>query len=347
MSNRKVLIVNPYWDSLGGGERYVASLAKLLLSKGWLVDILWREDYSTQIYSRFGLELKGVNWQPGAYSPGLSSKYDLLFWLSDGSLPISFARKTIIHMQFPFQNVHGRTLPNILKSRFYTFVVNSHFTKTFIDREFAVNSLVIYPPVDTKSFSPAKKEKMILYVGRFSHLTQSKGQQILIDAFRGLHKKLPDWKLVLAGGISVGTDSEFMSQLKSSSTGLPIVLITDPQFDEVKKLFAKASIFWSASGFGYDEKKNPTKVEHFGISVVEGMSAGAVPIITKLGGFKEIVEPGRDGFLWTSVEELQKYTLQAVEADKLSALSQAAVNKSRIFDIAGFNSSFKKLLEKI
>jgi glycosyltransferase involved in cell wall biosynthesis len=345
MSNKTALIVNPYWDSLGGGERYTASFAKLLLSEGWHVDILWPEDYTTPIRSRFGLDLKGINWNAGPYDLKLSSKYDLLFWVSDGSLPVSFSRKTIIHMQFPFQNVQGRSLSNLIKSRFYTFVVNSHFTKTFIDREYAVDSIVIYPPVDTKSFSPGKKEKTILYVGRFSHLTQSKGQQILIDAFRKLHKKIPGWKLVLAGGVSIGADSGFMSKLRESSKDLPVELVIDPHFDEVKKLFSRAGIFWSASGFGYNEYENPTKVEHFGMSVVEGMSAGAVPVITKLGGFKEIVESGRDGFLWTTIEELQKYTLQAIEPDRMSVLSQMAVNKSKIFDIAVFNSNFLKLLE--
>jgi glycosyltransferase involved in cell wall biosynthesis len=344
MSNKKVLIVNPYWDSLGGGERYVSSFAKWILDQGWKVDLLWPENFTTQLRARFGLDLAGVNWLRSAYTSKLSHEYDLLFWVSDGSLPVSLARKTVIHMQFPFHNIGGRSPVNLLKSRFYTFVVNSLFTKSFIDNEFAVNSTVVYPPVDTKSFSPGKKEKLILYVGRFSNLTQAKGQLVLIDAFRGIYKKLPGWKLILAGGASVGATSNFMSELRSSSNGLPVTLVTNPSFDQVKSLFARASIFWSASGYGFNPLQDPTKVEHFGISVVEGMSAGAVPIITNLGGFKEIVDHGKDGFLWSEISELQKFTLQAVEPNSFSSLTKMAVNKSKIFDISEFNLNFSRVI---
>lgn len=347
MPAKKVLIVNPYWNTLGGGERYVASFAKLMLENNWQVDILWPSDLTSDLASRFGLKLAGANWLSSDYSPAFSAQYNLLFWVSDGSLPVSFAKKTFIHLQFPFRGVGGRSLPNLLKSRLYTFVVNSRFTKSFIDREFFVNSRVVYPPVDTRSFIPAKKEKIILYVGRFSNLTQSKGHQLLVNVFRDIYKKLPGWKLILAGGVSVGLDDLYMRQLRETSRGLPVTIITDPKFSDLTALFSRASIFWSASGFGFDENKSPTKVEHFGISVVEAMSAGAVPIVTNLGGFKEIVDHTRDGFLWSTLREFQNFTLQIATSSQLPSLSQMAVNKSRIFSIPEFNHSFMKLIHGI
>src|SRR3989344_9144145 len=140
-SMKRAAIHNPYWDSLGGGERYTAAFVKLLLDQGWQVDIHWSNNISQSILDRFGINISHAN-----FIHELSTmNHELLFWLSDGSLPTSFAKKTIVHFQFPFQNVHGGSLPNLLKSRFYKFVANSQFTKQAIDKEFNINCSVIYP----------------------------------------------------------------------------------------------------------------------------------------------------------------------------------------------------------
>lgn len=337
----KAAIFNPYWDTLGGGERYVASFVRLLLNKHWQVDIWWPQNISSAINSRFNIDISTANF----VSRQSSSQYDLLFWVSDGSLPSSLAKKTFVHFQFPFQNISGHSLPNYFKSRFYKFIVNSEFTQKVIDKEFSVNSTVIYPPIDVDKFIPGTKDRTILYVGRFSNLTQSKGQEILISVFKKFHKRIPGWKLILAGGASVGVSVETLSALKKSARGFPIQIVTDPDFAVLKKLYASATLFWSGSGFGEDETISPLKVEHFGISVVEAMAAGCVPLIVNLGGHREIVNSGRDGFLWNSPDELGELTQKLINHPKLmSDISQAAIAKSKIFGIAQFNAAFSKIL---
>ncbi len=341
----KALIVNPYWDSLGGGERYTASFAKLLSNHGWQVDILWPQNLTSQIKSRFGIDLSSARWLNKSYYSQFSIPYSLIFWLSDGSLPISFAKKTLIHMQFPFQNVGGTSLPNFLKSRFYKFVVNSQFTKGFIDREYKVSSRVIYPPVDVAGISPDKKTKTILYVGRFSNLTQKKGQDVLISAFSEISSKLPGWKLILAGGTTVGTDTAGFAQLKKSAAKLPVEFITDPKLAQLQKIYSQSRIFWSASGYGADETTDPLHVEHFGISLVEAMAAGCVPVVTRLGGHREIVSQGADGFTWDQPQELIDYTLQLAESrNLLTRLSRNAIAKSHLFSVERFNETFLDLV---
>src|SRR3989344_4354193 len=288
----KAGIYNPYWDSLGGGERYTAAFTKLLLNHGWQIDIQWSHDISQDINNRFGLDISQANYVRQLRT----MNYKLLFWLSDGSLPTSLAPKTIIHFQFPFQNVSGQSMSNIIKSRFYKFVVNSQFTKTTIDKEFNIESTVIYPPIDTSLFSPGTKQSIILYIGRFSHLTQLKGHSVLINSF----KKIQD-------------------------------------------LCSTANIFWSASGYSADKA---IQTEHFGIPVVEAMATGVVPIITNLGGHKEIVDHSQNGFLWDTPSQLERITLELIKAksSKLQAVSQAAVVKSKIFDTSEFNRKFLKLI---
>jgi glycosyltransferase involved in cell wall biosynthesis len=341
---KKALIINPYWDSLGGGERYTASLISHLLKTGWIVDVYWPSDLSTHIKNRFDLDVSSACWQNTTFSPLATVGYKLLFWVSDGSLPVSFCRNTLIHLQFPFTNIEGKSIKNFLKSKLYTFIVNSQFTKSFIDKEFSVNSYVVYPPIDTVRFHSGKKTNTILYVGRFSNLTQHKGQEILIRSFKKIFPLLPQWRLVLAGGTSVGTDSRDFSQLKKQASGFPIDFVTDPSFAALKKLYAESQIFWSASGFGIDQNSQPLKTEHFGISVVEAMSAGCVPIIFKAGGHPEIVDHGQNGFLWTKEDDLISHTLDLVNNHHLARYSQAAIQKSKIFDIVEFNHLFDQII---
>jgi glycosyltransferase involved in cell wall biosynthesis len=278
-------------------------------------------------------------------SPKRSSDYDLLFQISDGSLPTSLAKKTIIHFQFPIQNVHGKSIRNRVKSKFYKFVVNSFFTKKVIDQEFGVNSQVIYPPVDIFGFKPGAKKKYILYVGRFSNLMQHKGQEHLIKAFSNISSQLAGWKLVLAGGVGVGTETEQLDSLKKQSLGMPIELITNPSLMQLKSLYSSAAIFCSASGFGIDEELEPLKTEHFGISVVEAMAAGCVPVITNIGGHKEIVNSGKNGYLFDTLDHLQEKLISLAKSPPLlKALAQEAVVKSKIFDVQEFNNQFAKLI---
>lgn len=338
---KKAAIYSPYWDSLGGGERYVATVAQFLLSTGWQVDIWHPQDISLQVKARFGIDISAAKY----VSPQNTRNYDLLFWVSDGSLPTSFAKKTLIHFQFPLIGANQQKTKNFLKSRFYKFVVNSEFTKHVIDKEFGVNSQVAYPPVDVDYFSPGKKENIILYVGRFSNLTQLKGHPTLIQAFKELSPHAKNYRLVLAGGLGVGADMKLISQLKTKSAKLPVEFIFNPSLKELKDLYARAKFFWSASGYQPKVQAAPLLQEHFGISVVESMAAGGIPLLANLGGFPEIVEPGVSGFLWDQPSQLVSQTLKLIKSPaQAKEVSQNAVLRSKIFSVSQFTQAISQLI---
>jgi glycosyltransferase involved in cell wall biosynthesis len=332
----KILVHNPYWNTLGGGERYTAAFVRLMLDLKHEVYLDYPEDMSKGIQDRFGINISEAVWNN-------ASTADLTFWVSDGSLPTIMSGKTIIHFQFPFQNVDGKQMKNLLKSRFYKFVVNSGFTKKFIDQEFGVNSTVVYPAVNVDSFKPGIKKNQILYVARFSKLTQKKGHEDLIKYFAEISSQLKGWKLILAGSTDVGVDDMYLESLKQLSSGLPIKIIANPSFADIQNLYSTAKIFCSPSGVGIDEETQPMQVEHFGITVVESMAAGCVPVITRLGGHREIVEEGKNGFFWNTKEEFQKLLID-LSAQDLNTLSQAAVQRSKIFSDEVFRQKFKTLL---
>lgn len=342
----KAAIYNPYLDTLGGGERYTLSFAKVLSDNGYNVDISWKEKgILEELSDRFSIKLpESINVVDDIKR---GEGYDVCFWVSDGSIPLLRASKNFLHFQVPFNGVKGDSLFNKMKFfRIEKVICNSEFTKQVIDKEYGVKSVVIYPPVDTKSFKPKKKENLILYVGRFSNLVQNKGQLHLIKAFKKLvkNKDFKEWKLVLAGGIEVGV-GDFMKTLKKKSNNLNVEIIKSPDFGTLRNLYEQAKFFWSASGFGVDEKINPDKTEHFGITVVESMAAGCVPIISNVGGHKEIVNNGKNGFLWDSIDEMVGKTEQLINSkDNMTKISRAAQKKSYDFDIDNFEKKVLSLL---
>ena len=110
---------------------------------------------------------------------------------------------------------------------------------------------------------------------------------------------------------------------------------------ELKNLYEQSSVFWHAAGFGVDENTQPMFAEHFGISTVEAMAAGCVPVVIKKGGQKEIVEHGVSGFLWETLDELGSYTQTLLADDKLrTQMSEAARERATMFSRDSFIKNF-------
>ncbi len=340
----KIAIYTPYLDTLGGGERYILTAASILSKNGHKVfvqaDGRQLLDRATE---RFGLDLSEVVSVP---SVGRGEGYDVIIWLSDGSIPTLFARKNIVHIQRPFRFVNGKSLLSRIKfARVKNVIVNSAFTKHYTDLEFPVKSVVLYPPVDLQSFTPAKKRKEIAYVGRFSQLEQAKRQDVLLKTFIKMYKyDAREWKLVLAGGSDIGRTDE-VDILKKYAVGHPIEVLEGPEFKKIRDIMAHATFFWSAAGYGVDENSEPNRMEHFGITLVEAMSAGCVPIVFDGGGHREIVVHGQTGFLWKEPKEMITFTKKLIYDSRLrEKMSIAARERATAFSMQVFEKQLLSLI---
>jgi glycosyltransferase involved in cell wall biosynthesis len=319
------------------------TVAHVLKKHGWDIEVEWKNPAITDLLEeRLGIDLSGVQI---VKSISKGAGYDLVFWLSDGSIPILFSKKSILHFQTPFRGVNGQSFLNRLKlKRISSVVCNSCFTKNFIDKEYGVKSVVVYPPVSVEEFTSAKKENVILSVGRFSQLQQSKRQDVLVDVFKEVSCKLKTWKLVLIGGSEVGDDG-FVKYLRQEAEGYPIEILENLPFSEVRKFYARAKIFWSAAGYGIDENEEPERVEHFGITVVEAMAAGCIPVVQKKGGHKEIVKEGENGFLWEGKAELLEKTVMLAQKDDMRRkISKKGGEDAKKFSQERFEEEFLKLI---
>ncbi len=350
----KALFYDPYLDTLGGGERYTFTAAAALIKHGWQVIFAWP---NPQIFSlaltRFGLDLSRANVDPAlfhlfAHPSSIKDKFlstrdfDLIFFVSDGSVPTLFGQKNILHYQVPFTHTNKSSLINHLKLlTINQIVINSNFTKSVIDHTLGINrSIVLYPPVDTKAFrSDTTKQNIILNVGRFVSPSHPKRQDVLIEAFRQLNNK--KWKLVLAGGHA--GDDQPLKELQKSAVDLNVDFIINPEYSNLIKLFQQAKIYWHASGFEVDESLNPEAVEHFGITTVEAMAAGCVPVVIGKGGQNEIITPAT-GFLCDSINDITTATQELIDnPQQLADFSSSVVDRAQFFDVQRFEKQFYEI----
>lgn len=343
-------VYSPYLDTLGGGEKYVVGMMRALARMGYAVDLLWHDpDILPALGNRYAVDLSGVivnhhAWKQYAKGNAFSRLrvpvgYDAFVVVSDGSLPLLLSRKNIVHFQVPFVGVRPGILAGLKRGLISHVVCNSAFTKRYVDATYGVRSDIVYPPVTQ---IPARKKKSyILSVGRFDNLLNAKRQDVLIQAFKQLKSK--DWKLVLAGGCQHG--QEYLQKLKDDAKGVHIEIFENPTWDKLETLFAEATIYWHAAGYGLDLEIHPEQAEHFGIAIAEAMSAKAVPVVYNGGGIPEIVTHGVQGFLWSTVEELLENTKQLIRDESLrKQIARAASMKATDYSWETFEDAFGRVI---
>lgn len=351
----RIGIYDPYLDDIGGGEKYMMTIAEYL-SKSNDVDIFWDDaKVSEKLSSRFGLDLKNVKFVRNIFTNSsflerqkVSRKYDLIVFLSDGSLPILSAKKLVLHIQQPIMNAKVTWKDKLKLKRINTIFVNSEFTKKYIDSQYNTHSEVLFPPVNIYGQSQ-EKENIILHVGRFRVMQVNSGdykkQNVMIEEFKKMvDVGLKNWKFILAVSLADVNDAKFLA-MKNSAKGYPIEFLLNSTNEDLWKMGSKAKIYWHASGFGEDLNKHPELAEHFGISTVEAMGVGAVPVVINAGGQKEIVDNDKNGFLWNNLEELNADTLKLINnSDMLKTMSKAAYKRALDFDKANFYRNLAKIL---
>jgi len=356
----RIGLYSPYLtDILGGGERHFLTIAHCLSQKHQIEIVLPQASpkLKTNLSQRFNLNLDKVKSVIGPFTPqhswqqrsNFTKKYDIFYYMTDGSFFIPRAKKNIVHFQIPFQ-----AKPNLiqrLKLQFWqTKTANSSFTKNHLEKHWRIKLDYVHRGcVDTKTIKPAPKQNIIINVGRFisgQAGKHCKRQDFMVKTFKKMYfQGLKDWQLILHGPIEKGRDNQlFAAKVKKLAQDFPIKLYHHSSFNALLKDYGQAKIYWHATGYGINQTKNPQAVEHLGLTTVEAMAAGAVPVVINKGGQPEVVFHAINGLLWDHQSELIKQTLALTSNQSLwRRLSHSAVTRAQDFS----QQKFCQLTNKI
>ncbi len=349
----RVGIYSPYLETLGGGEKYALDIADMLQNKA-RVDVFWDDkEILSLAEKKFGFHLVNVRTTSNIFDPSISllkkiskmRKYDLIFFFSDGSIPVLTAKKNILVLQFPVNWAKTKSLVNQLKLfNIHSILCYSFFVKKHLEKLFNKKIYVLPPAVSPIDSIGVEKENIILTVGRFTRGMNTKKQGLLVDIFKNMvDSGLKGWKFVAVGSY-LPDDLAFVEDLIEGSVNYPIEIKANASYKELQSMYKKSKIYWHGAGFGEDLERHPELAEHFGITTVEAMSAGCIPLVFRGGGQKEIVGDGINGYAWETEGELIEKTQKVINDE---VLINEIVEKSKKRSIDFAPGKFRKKLQEI
>ncbi len=168
-------------------------------------------------------------------------------------------------------------------------------------------------PVFPDKISSLEQKKAIA-VGRLAH---EKGFDLLIDAWKAVAEKHPDWSLDIVGG---GNQKEILLQ-KITDNGLDEMVKIREATDNIYDYYQNHSMLIFPSRY----------LESFGMVQIEAMSCG-LPVVAFNApcGPKDIISDGMNGFLVKTgdTEGLSEKILTLIESDDLRQTMGKAARKT-------------------
>jgi GT2 family glycosyltransferase/glycosyltransferase involved in cell wall biosynthesis len=356
------VLFTPYPLVPGGGERYLLTIAQAL-SRRYRTFVLTPERYSSYrlraIAAELDLDMSAVKLAPLSALQRIGDCEVFVAMGNEGLPPVAaIGRRRVFVCQFPFPmhpnhvaDAWGR-LEDYDDVLVYSDFAARHFRTRAKRLARRVPPVTVLPPPSPMYADAGPAERVpgkILNVGRFAPGGHCKRQDTLIDAFRLLIETSgrTDLELHLAGTVAADPAArEFYLDVHERAVGLPVYFHLNAPPELMRELYATSSQYWHATGYGHSETLAPERMEHFGISVVEAMSAGAIPLVYGVGGPEQIVRHGHTGFHWYSPHELAQQSAELLELDPhaAEAMRSRARADAQQYDIAAFEDRLGRFL---
>jgi GT2 family glycosyltransferase/glycosyltransferase involved in cell wall biosynthesis len=332
-------VLNDHYDLLGGGTVHSFKFIEYLKRYYDVeVNVPGNPKSKEWMQTFLHLDTEGLTFLP--YAKGCGNKYDYLFLnISHWRAEETNALKKYMLVFFPqfYFPLYD-----------YRFLANSQYTKkNIISKWQRPEELidVVYPPIMTSQFTPLQKTKSIIHVSRITPPVPEadKGHRQMITAFKEMvDSGVKDWTFHIVGQIQ---DQSYYEELYRMATGYPIVFHTGVSFQELKELYGQSSIYWHITGISLPNEIGAQ--EHFGMTTVESMASGCVPVVLNTGGQPEIIYDSINGYLINNTEELKNRTLYLINNPQiLEQKSKAAIERSKEFDEDIMRKKFYSIVTK-
>lgn len=211
-------------------------------------------------------------------------------------------------------------------------VANSFFVKKLIKISTGLDPEVIYPPVNVEKFLniplESDRDDLILMLGRYSP------EKSYEDAIKILAKLPRSVKMVIIGRLT-SSNIWYYKRLIELARKLGVenrVKLIYNAPESVVMSYMKRSSVYLHMYLG----------EHFGISVVEAMASGLIPVTWSFGGPSEYVP---QEYLFKDLSEVPEKILKALNASQAERSRVREI--SRNFSEEIFRARFKDLVKRV
>jgi glycosyltransferase involved in cell wall biosynthesis len=201
----------------------------------------------------------------------------------------------------------------------------SDFTREFVKETWGRDATTLYPPCPIDLYSDLRdqpKENLVITVGRI-------GPEKRMELFLEIARTMPRVKFAIVGSIS--PEKRVYSDVLRNAAPSNVSFVLAP-LRKVKDILGRAKVYVHCA-----------LNEHFGITIVEAMAAGCVPVVHNSGGAREIVT-NSVGYKWDTVAEASKQIASLLGDDPLRRrLSEASAVRSKLFGPHAFESGMAKV----
>lgn len=364
----KVLhLAHHYSPCIGGVERVVEDLCKGLKKEG--VDCavatldtcvntgekLLREEEvdRIKIYRFPFVDLKYYKFAPSVY--GLFKEYDILHvhgigFFSDLALGFKWLHKKPVVLSTHGGISHTKKISALKKIYFNVWTKQllkgaecvcacskpdeEMFRKVSDKVRFMQNGVNVER---FHSLSLAKEQNRFAYIGRIS---KNKRIELLLKAFALAKENLGEFRLYIVGQDWEGILPALEKQVKELGLREEVVFTGKVSEKGLMEHYEKARFFVSAS-----------QHEGFGISAVEAMASGCVPLLSRIPTFVQFVAGGRAGRIidWEQPAVAAKQVVSVARngEDVLGFIAKKAREESKQYGWAARVRQFAKLYQSI
>jgi len=219
-------------------------------------------------------------------------------------------------------------------------VTNSKFNKDIIERNLGRKALVVHPPVDIQKIKSVMKnqdrENIVVTVSRFR---SAKG----LEKIPKIARLVENCKFIIIGTADMNSEEclkEISERTKKLGVQARVRIFINMSFNLVLEKLSTAKVFLHTQ---------PT--EAFGISIVEAMAAGCVPVVPRDGGpWFDILnrKQGKYGYAYSSLREAAEKINLLINDERLRIeISRRAFERADHFDRSVFERKIANVIHEV
>jgi hypothetical protein len=289
-------VSSPYGLRIGGGEIYLLNWCKYFIkNKNALIYLFVNSDYETKkktITQVLGEEyFEYFVFFPCAELFNFNKKVDYHFDMYNEKIPYikGLGKNNIFHCQFPFDTDKNGNPSNL--SFYNKVIVNSEFTKKYYckfigDNYSHLDVNVVYPVSFDKillSNTYDKEENTFVMIGRitdYAYAENNKNFDIALKYFELINNFNSNFTIYIIGTLFSDLVYKKLLQFRIKN----LIIKINASEEEKIQILKKAKYIINMVGINRDLETECFAYEHFGMSILEGINYGCIPLSVN-GGF--------------------------------------------------------------